>query len=209
MTDTTDPGFAPADLTDDRKAGEWQTRYHDPNAKKQIRCEAIYLAAHLFGVVLAVIVLAVLSERNVTDVAGQPKSPIPTSVSNPGFGWEQILHAWLGGVLGGAVFSIKWLVHVLAKNRWNIDRRFWRFFTPHVSGALAFAFVILMASGLVVIIDKESLTSVWVCFGLGFLVGYFSDNATAKLTEIARTLFGSTKRPESTDDRQDDGPTER
>lgn len=203
MTDVSnDPGFAPADPTDDRGPGEWQTRYSDPNAKKHIRCEAIYLAVHLFGGVLAVFVLAVLREVDVP-----ADSPTPSTVSIPEFGWAQILHAWLGGVLGGSVFSIKWLIHVVAKNLWHIDRRLWRFFTPHLSGALAFAFVVLMASGLIVIIDKDSLLSVWVCFGLGFLIGYFSDNATAKLSEIARTLFGSTKPTESTNDQHDDGPS--
>ena len=196
MTDSsTDPGFAPADPTDDRRSGEWDTRYSDSESKKHIRCEAVYLAVHLFGAVLAVFVLAVLRGK-----AMSTNLPVPSTNSNVSFDWEQILHVWLGGVLGGSIYAIKWLIHIVAKNLWNIDRRLWRLFTPHISGALAFAFVALMASGLIVIIDIDSLSSVWVCFGLGFLVGYFSDNATAQLSEIARTLFGSTKRAEPTND---------
>jgi hypothetical protein len=33
-----------------------------------------------------------------------------------------------------------------------------------------------------------------MALSLGFIVGYFSDSATAKLTEIAETLFGSNRR---------------
>jgi hypothetical protein len=32
--------------------------------------------------------------------------------------------------------------------------------------------------------------------GLGFLVGYFSDSAIAKLTEVAETLFGTVRAKE-------------
>jgi hypothetical protein len=177
---------------DDRRSGDWKTRYCD-EALRHVRLEAIYLAVHLGGVLLAVFVLAIIFDRGSGAAGGSTSTGDPTT----GFGWLQILHAWLGGILGGAVFSIKWLVHAVAKNIWNIDRRLWRLFTPHVSGALCFAFVALMASGLVVIIDKKTLSSPLVCFGIGFLIGYFSDNAIGKLTELAQTLFGATKRATS------------
>jgi hypothetical protein len=191
MDEYTDPGFAPADPTDERQLGDWKTRYSEPDAKRRIRIEASYLFIHLFGVVLAVFLVAVLREPSAP-------SPSPTaSLSHPEFGWVQILHAWLGGVLGGSIFSIKWLIHVVPKNLWNMDRSLWRLLTPHVSGAFAFAFVTLLASGMLVVIHQESLSSPWMCFGLGFLIGYFSDSATAKLSEVARALFGETRRNES------------
>jgi hypothetical protein len=31
-------------------------------------------------------------------------------------------------------------------------------------------------------------------FGVSFLIGYFSDSAIAKLTEIANTIFGATQK---------------
>ena len=102
MTDSSDPGFAPADPTDDRGEGEWQTRYSDPDAKKHIRNEAIFLGVHLIGVLVVVFVFAVLSEVDTTNAAGQAHSPMQTPGLNVSFGWQQILHAWLGGVLGGA-----------------------------------------------------------------------------------------------------------
>jgi hypothetical protein len=207
-----DPGFAPADPTDERDFGDWQTRYPDPSARKNIIFEAVYLAIHLVGVIIIVLILTVYSDRGALEsLYGHPKldpepdSPAIKSTRSPPtergllqqpLHWPQLLHALLGGVLGGTLFSIKWLYHVVAKNLWNIDRRLWRLFTPYLSGALALAFVVLMGSGLLVIFDQKALASVWVCFGLSFLVGYFSDNATAKLSEVARTLFGTTKTPE-------------
>ena len=114
---------------------------------------------------------------------------------------RQVLFAWLGGILGGTLYAIKWLYHVVAKNLWNSDRRLWRLFTPHVSGGLATVFIILLGSGLVTIVDPDAMASIWVCFGMSFLIGYFSDNATAKLTEVAETLFGRTDRGDDCSDR--------
>ena len=41
-------------------------------------------------------------------------------------------------------------------------------------------------------VAKPESLSIHKCYGIGFLVGYFSDNAIGKLTEIAQVLFGST-----------------
>ncbi len=84
MTDpSTDPGFAPSDLTDERSLGDWKTRYSDPNAKKEIRFEAIYLSAHMFGVIVVVFVLAVLERKGVL-----ANSLSQSTDSNLAFGWE-------------------------------------------------------------------------------------------------------------------------
>jgi hypothetical protein len=61
-----------------------------------------------------------------------------------------------------------------------------------VSGGLAFAVIALISSGLVRIFDHRAIESLSLVVGLGFLVGYFSDSAVAKLSEIADTLFGTT-----------------
>jgi hypothetical protein len=186
--DLVEPGFAPADPTDDRKRGDWLSHY-SKDAQWHIRIESIYLAIHLFGVLGFVFAMAFFG-ANVLPASAQ-------STDVPQIDWRQLLHAWLGGVLGGTLYAIKWHYHVVAKQLWHLDRRLWRLFTPHLSGALSFAFVILAASGLLVIVDKKTIASVWVCFAISFLVGYFSDSATAKLSEVAATLFGTTKRPDS------------
>jgi hypothetical protein len=109
-----------------------------------------------------------------------------------GFGARHVLYSWFGGLLAGTIYSVKWLYHVVGKGLWNLDRRLWRFFAPHVSAGLALAFIALLHSGLLVIVDRKAITSVWMCFSIGFLAGYFSDAATAKLSEVAQTLFGTT-----------------
>jgi len=186
MNDTKcDPGFAPSDPSDGRTCGNWDTRYPEA-AKKHIRWEAGYLALH-FAVVLAGIFAITVYAEYAPDLLNASKDTIR---------WPQLLFAYLGGVLGGTLNSMKWLYHSVAKNIWNLDRRLWRFFTPHLSGGLAFAVVVLLGSGLLVIIDRETMLSVWVSFGVGFLVGFFSDSATAKLSEIARTLFGTRADPD-------------
>lgn len=66
-------------------------------------------------------------------------------------------------------------------------------FTPHISGGLAFAVTALIASGVFRIFDLKAMDSHPGVVGLGFLVGYFSDSAIAKLYEVAETLFGTSR----------------
>lgn len=102
--------------------------------------------------------------------------------------------AWLGGLLGGTLYCIKWLYHSVAKSIWHLDRRLWRFLTPHLSGAIGFIFMAILDSNIIRIFDSNSMNSPWVHFSIGFIIGYFSDSATAKLAELARTLFGITEK---------------
>src|SRR5206468_4257753 len=101
--------------------------------------------------------------------------------------------AWLAGMLGGTLFGIKWLYHTVARQIWNMDRRLWRLFTPHISAGLAFAMIAVVSSGLLRLFDRQALRSPSMVVGLAFLVGYFSDSAAAKLAEIAETLFGTSR----------------
>jgi len=115
--------------------------------------------------------------------------------------------AWLGGTLGGLLFAMKWLYHGVAKQIWNLDRSLWRYLTPHISGGLAFAVAVTFAS--IIASEQGALISGTKAVAMGFLVGFFSDNAVAKLSEVAETLLGPTRRtptlPErATNDRKDD-----
>ena len=167
-------GFAPHNPTDGREEGDWKTRY-PAEAHTRILVEAVYLAL----VFIACPILLLLIFTDFFDYFS----------INPLI--KKYAYGWLGGTFGGVIFGIKWLYHSVAKNLWNIDRRLWRIYTPHLSGGFAFAFVVLISSGILNIFSPEAVERPSTVFGLGFLVGYFSDSAVGKLTEVANTIFGS------------------
>jgi hypothetical protein len=175
-----DVGFAPRDLTDARALGEWQSRY-EGRAWKFIAVEAVYLTVLLAAVVVALI--------NVW--LGGPASWWSLS-PDQNVTFTRYSYAWLGGTLGGVFFALKWLYHSVAKQLWNLDRCLWRYFTPHISGGLAFAITAIFNS--ILASDRGSFMSGTKTLAIGFLVGLFSDNALAKLAEVAETLLGPTRR---------------
>jgi hypothetical protein len=174
--------FAPADPTDGRELLDWPSKYKDPGAKCGIRFEALYLALLLFGIPIAITILWLDYPKYWLGLCDEK--------------YKVILKygiAWLSGVLGGTLFDLKWLYHSVARLSWHLDRRLWRIFTPHISGGLAFAFVAVISSGMLRIFDRQALESLSLVVGVGFIVGYFSDMAVAKLSEIAETLFGASR----------------
>lgn len=175
-----DPGFGAKD-NDGRVAGHWETRYV-LEAQKHILREAQYLGALLF--LLPLIALGLWCR-------------LPQYLANiPEYQYASILKygfAWFSGSLGGTLFAIKYLYHSVAKYNWNLDRRLWRIFTPHISGALAFVTLALVSSRILQVFDRETLNSFPFVIGFGFLVGYFSDNAIAKLAQLAGKLFNTSK----------------
>lgn len=174
-------GFSPADPTDGRKLLEWGSKYTEPGAKWGIRVEAVYLAALLLGIPIAIALLWLDYPKNWFGLCDQKYKPI-----------MKYGIAWLSGVLGGTLFDVKWLYHSVARQIWHLDRRLWRLFTPHISGGLAFVMIALISSPIFRIFDRQAVESLALVVGVAFLVGYFSDNALAKLREIAENLFGAT-----------------
>lgn len=174
-----DGDFAPADPNDGREPGDWKTRYIDPAARRAILCESCYLAVLLFSAPIIVLVFWLEYPKNWLHLSDAKYSTL-----------FRYTVAWVSGMLGGTLFDIKWLYHSVAKYKWNLDRRLWRVFTPHISGALSCAVVTLISSGILRVFDHRATESPSLVFALSFLVGYFSDNTIAKLAEVAGTLFG-------------------
>jgi hypothetical protein len=177
-----DPGFAPADPLDGRTLGDWSTRYS--GTQFWIYSEAGYLLS-LMAASGVVIFLAWHGDaQRWLDV---PKANADT--------FAQVAYVWMGGVLGGTTFSMKWLYHSVARGQWHLDRRLWRLFTPHLSGALALASVALLTSGLIGIFDQATIRQPKALFAIAFLAGYFSDNTVAALARLADQLLGEGTRP--------------
>eukprot|EP01032_Pedospumella_encystans_P000293 gene293-331_t len=40
----------------------------------------------------------------------------------------KLIAVFFVGCVGGTTFSIKWLIHSVAKLKWHLDRRYWRMF---------------------------------------------------------------------------------
>ena len=79
-----------------------------------------------------------------------------------------------------------------------MDRRPWRGLAPLVSGVLGVVFVWMIDSELLSIFNGNSIERTPVILTVGFLVGYFSDRALAKMSEVATVLFGPAKQSEGT-----------
>lgn len=168
-----------SDLTDGREKGDWETRYNDEIAKQAIRWERKYLIILFVSVLVTSVFLGVFFKGCISFLQ------IDCILTE----FKIYCFAFLGGMLGGVVFSMKWLYHSVAKNTWNIDRRLWRILTPLLSSVVALIIVMLLNSD--ILKTSNSYGSIYKSFAVGFLAGYFSDSAIGKLTEIAQVLFGS------------------
>jgi poly(3-hydroxybutyrate) depolymerase len=103
----------------------------------------------------------------------------------------RILAIFAVGCVGGTTFSIKWLVHAVAKRKWHLDRRYWRFFVPAIGGVYACVVLTLAEGGLVGAQTAGQTRSAALTAALAFLVGYFSDGVSGLLSNVANAVFGT------------------
>ncbi len=173
---------------DGRALGDWRSRYdHEP--REQINFEAKTL--------LVFLVLGVIGSAVTLGFAGN-KLMIPgwglcsSECSAPGFSIDfNLVMAFAVGFVGGTTFSIKWLVHSVAKGKWHLDRRYWRFFVPLIGGVYACVVLTLMSNGFIGGgTDIQSGSNATVA-AFAFLVGYFSDGVSGLLSNIANAVFGT------------------
>lgn len=180
--------------TDNRAALDWEGHY-PKEAKREINYEARVVAGILFLTFLGLL----LTWRG---TAFELLSGECGTCSRDAF--DRYAYFYLGGQLGGILFGVKYLYKVVARGRWHLDRRLWRFFSPFLSGGLAFVVGALTDSGVMGLTVKGSSGSAY--FSLGFIAGYFADSALAKMQEIADTVFGSPSKrhppPAQTDSKQ-------
>lgn len=167
---------------DDREVAQWESRYV-PKAIAQIRIDAIFVGI----VFITTLVLLILTWRGTLfNLGAYGCGDCDRAI------FDKYLYFFLGGLLGGTLFGIKFLYKVVARGYWNMDRRLWRIFSPFISGGLALAVGTLIDSGVLGLTTKSAAPSTF--FSIGFITGYFADSALAKMQEIAETVFGATAR---------------
>mgnify|MGYP003290850205 FL=1 len=158
--------------TDGREQYDWKSKYPS-EARRFIKHEKIYLLVILGVTCIIAIILGVQYKCHIIENAFALS---PTVFS--------YCFAWVGGMIGGISFTTKWLYRTVARGYWHEERRLWRIFTPWISGVLAVVFVVIMSC-----YTTGEVYSIPESCGIGFLVGYFSDTAIGKLSDIANVIF--------------------
>ena len=157
--------------SDSRKRYDYESRY-PASARKSQKSEAIYL-----GIVLLLsFIMIILNHLNfftyIFNYIGCHDLDL----------CKKAIYCALFGLAGGTVFDIKYFYRTIARGYWNEDRIFWRIFTPWISIVLALViFAILHKT----VVESNVLVSI----SIGFLSGYFSDDAIGKMSDVAKVIF--------------------
>jgi len=178
-----DSGFGPEDITGDLKPGDWKTKYPEKEAQNAILLETCYVVFLLF---LCPILMYLIWCQYFQSILALDDNQYRIL--------SKYLYAWVGGMFGGTLFDLKWLYHSVAHTKWRRDRRLWRLLSPHLSAGLSFSFVVLICSNFITVFDSTSMDSAAAIIAISFLVGYFSDSALAKMSDVALSVFGSASR---------------
>jgi hypothetical protein len=125
-----------------RGLGAWQTRYPSTRAQRRINVEGAYLTLLLGATTAVTLWLATIDSASA--------SPAMQNLRLYGL-------ACVGGLLGGWMFTLRWLINAVAAWRWDEDRRLWRLLNPFIAGVLALTFFAVIRSGLFQIFSPDSV----------------------------------------------------
>ena len=165
--------------TDGRKPYEWKSKY-PKEARDEMLWEAIYI-----GIVLALSLLGLY--LNSCGVFSCHLKEDPTRAA----AFEGIILYFFSGLMGGTIFGIKYFYRVVARGYWTQDRKYWRIFSPWISACVSLVVGCMVVSGYVNAAQNPS-TAAGLC--VGFIAGYFADEAVGKMSEVATALFGSSNK---------------
>jgi hypothetical protein len=163
---------------DERKRFFWQSRY-PPDAIKRIRFEAAYVILSFLGSLIAIWLTWRGDMFSLLGCEGCNRTTL-----------SRYAYLFFSGMMGGSLFGLKYLYKVAARGWWNLDRELWRYFSPWLSGGIAFGVGALASAGLFGFTMNASPSGASFV-SLGFVAGYFADSASRKMQEIADTLFGT------------------
>lgn len=166
------------DEADGREAYDYKSKY-DPSARKEIRYEAIFLVILLF---FSIFILFYTWKGDIYSLLAISTSQEITA--------KKYIYYSAAGMLGGIIFGMKFFYRAVARGLWHQDRRVWRLLTPLISAIVALITGILIDASL---LKTEAITSGATMVSIGFLAGYFADEAVGKMYEIANVIFGANK----------------
>ena len=165
--------------TDGRKSYDWKSRYPKEAHDEMLR-EAIYI-----GAVLALSLLGMF--LNWCGVFNCCVGEDPARAS----ALRGIVFYFFSGLMGGTIFGLKYFYRVIARGYWSQDRKYWRIFSPWISACIALVIGCMVVAGYINAAQAPS-TATGVC--IGFLAGYFADDAVGKMSDVAKALFGSSSK---------------
>lgn len=165
--------------TDDRKPYDWKSKYPQ-EARDEMKEDAIYIGTTL--------VLSILGLFFNWCGCFAKWFCIESSRIVP---FEYIVFFFFAGLMGGTVFGVKYFYRVVARGFWSQDRKYWRIFSPWISACVALIVGCMVISGCVNA-NLTPSTSTDVC--IGFIAGYFADDAVSKMSEVAKALFGTSSK---------------
>lgn len=168
------------DYTDERPRWDWESRYPE-EARQKMNAEA--------WVLVVALIVALCGAGFFLGLAGQHFS-VDTWFGRLSISFR-LIAIFFAGCVGGITFSMKWLIHAVAKGKWHLDRRFWRLMVPLMGGVYACVVMTLFGSGMLMVQSTEESTSIAGTAALAFLVGYFSDGVSGLLSNVANAVFGT------------------
>ena len=165
--------------TDGRKQYDWESKYPEC-AQKEMKKEAIYIAIILiiaFSLLIFIVGGLIDKVGNLIGLEAKKTASL-----------EGVIMYFFSGLLGGTIFGLKYFYRVVSRGYWSQDRKYWRFFSPWISACVAFVVGCMVLSGYINATQTQSFAAE-IC--VGFITGYFADEAVGKMSEVATALFGS------------------
>lgn len=181
---TSDTSFNTSDNTDGRKQYEFKSKYPD-DIQKEIKEEGRILFLLLF---LALTILLV-------NYIGFFHSFFDCGADSQHIEIQRYVYYSIAGMLGGIIFGMKYYYRVVARGYWHQDRKAWRLMSPFIAMVIAFITGTLIESGF---FGGETPKSSAAIVSIGFLAGYFADEAVGKMYEVANVIFGKAQTDKKT-----------
>lgn len=178
-----------SDPTDGKKRYQWRSCYPEAS-RKEMRWEAVFLFLIYF---FSLFILYATWRGWISlwfSATGLNDSTL-----------KKYAYYAAAGMHGGIIFGMKYFYRVIARGGWHQDRRYWRIMSPFIAMSISII-VGAMIDGSVMTTHKPvngaSVVSV------GFLAGYFADEAVGKMYEIASVIFGKSTTTKDGDGKSQD-----